>query len=260
MNEMIKKPTAVELDDFTGYTGEIEGQDDARASGRVIQGSKIKFIDPRWLDPDEEDITGKVLTVIGLLRVVNKWDLNTNVPLVTQILAPGQKFPNFDKLNAECPQSEWGEKFGKMVGPWAGQQCLYFVDENLNRYTWPSPITTIGSAICIRELVDQVNLVRKFRGPNVYAMTERGHTDFPNSYKPRRRPHLLNVKDWIKLGPDQTGGPLPAPDKDPEIAPPTASSGSASPASSASSGGAPAGAQSVTPPTAKEITEDEILF
>ena len=51
MNEMVKKPTAVALDDFAGYTDEIEGQDDARASGRVIQSTRAGWTPTRRTSP-----------------------------------------------------------------------------------------------------------------------------------------------------------------------------------------------------------------
>src|SRR5262249_28465895 len=178
---------------------------------------------------------------------VKRWG-HEGKPLETRILLPGEKFPNFKKLNDDCPQSEWRMSFGKMVGPWSGQHCVYFVDKPLNLYTWPSPITTIGSAICVRELTDQIKLVRKFRGANVCPVTELGHTDFKTrGYGLLQRPYLLNIKGWVILGPNQTQGALPAPDSNPEIAPPVVE-------------GAPAGAQSVPEPTAKEVVDDEVKF
>jgi hypothetical protein len=245
MSNDVAKRTVVDLDGFNDFTRAVEGEEDLNMSSRVIQGIKIKFLDPRWLDVNETDITGRLLTAIGVLNVVNKWS-HDNKPLVTRILAPGEKFPNFKELNAECDQSEWLERFGKTVGPWQGQHCVYFVDEHLNRYTWPSPTSTIGSAICVSELADQIKLVRRFKGL-VYPVTELDHTEYPTGYGLKQRPYLLNIKKWVTLNPDQTGGPLPTPDSNPEVAPPT-------------TGGAPDGAKSVTPPTAKEVTGDEILF
>ena len=245
MNEIVKRQSIAELDGFADFVSEVEGEEE-RTSSLVIQGAKIKFLDPRWIDNAEQDITGKLLTAIGVRNVVNKWDLQENVPVETRTLAPGEKFPNFDKLNAECPQSEWGEKFGKIVGPWQGQHVVYFIDEHFNKYSWPVPITTIGSAIAVRELADHIAMVRKFKGPNVFAVVELGRVDFRTAFGLRQRPFLLNVKKWVVLGPDQTDA-LPAPDDDPKIAPSTTR-------------GAPAGAPTIASPTAKEVTGDEIEF
>jgi hypothetical protein len=240
-NELAKR-AVVDLDGFNNYTNEVEGEEDFGASGRVIQGIKISFLDPRWLDNDERDITGKLLTAIDVVNVVTKWG-HDNKPLEPpRILAPGERFPNFTELNAACNQSEWRERFGKVVGPWAGQHVIYFVDEHLNRYTWPSPITTVGSSICVREFIEQIKLVRKFRGL-VYPVCELGHTDWKTSFGLKQRPYLLNIKDWVILGPSQ----LPSSNSNPEIAPPA-------------TGGAPVGAQSVTPPTTEEELDDEVPF
>jgi hypothetical protein len=254
MNAIVKRQSIVDLDGFNDFTNEVEGQEEDRASSRVIIGAKIKFIFPpgSWLDTAENNITGKRLTVLGTRNVVNKWG-HDNMPIETHILAPGEKFPNFDERNAKCPQSEWREKFGRMVGPWEGQHVVYFIDELYNRYSWPSPITTIGSAICVRELAEQIKLVRKVkRVLNLFPVTELDCIDFPTSYGPRQRPHLLNIKDWVSLGEGDNRTSLPAPDSTLTI--------EAAPAAVTATPGVPAGAQRVGKPTAKEVTDDEIRF
>jgi len=250
MNAIVKRQTIVDLDGFNDFTNEVEGEEE-RAAGRVIQGDKIKFIDPRWVDQAGKDITGKLLTAIGVRNVVNKWG-HDNMPLETRILAPGEKFPNFDELNKECPKSEWRQRFGEEQGPWCGQHVVYFIDELYNKYSWPSPTTTVGSSICVREFVAQIAMVRKFKGEDVYAVTELGHVDFPTGYGLKQRPDLLKIKNWIRLRPDQAGDPLPAPDDKPAI--------DVTPTPASPAPGAPAVAERVTPPTAKEVTEDEIPF
>jgi hypothetical protein len=232
----------VELDSFNDFTNEVEGSEELNMSDRVIKGMKLKFLDPRWLDATGKDITGTLLTAIEVVNVVNKWG-HDNKPLVVRVLAPGVRFPNFAELNAECDKSEWREKFGKLQGPWSGQHCIYFIDDLYNRYTWPSPTTTIGSSVAVREFADQVKLVRRLRGANVYPVVKLGHTDWPTGYGLKQRPYLLGIKRWVKLGPDQTQRALPAPEEIVEIA-----------------GGAPADAESVTTPTAAEEIDDEIQY
>jgi hypothetical protein len=245
MSNAVVKKSVQELDGFNDFTSEVEGDENINVSSKVIQGTKIKFIDPRWL-AGEKDITGKMLTAIGVLNVVNKWGPDDRPLEPPRILAPGERFPNFGALNAQCDRSEWRERFGKMTGPYSGQHCVYFVDENLNRFTWPSPLTTIGSAIAVSELVDQIKLVRRFRGLNAYPVVELGHTNYPTGYGLKQRPHLLKIREWVELGFSQAAE-LPAPDSNstPEIS---------------KTGGAPAGAQSVTPVTLAEEADDEIPF
>jgi hypothetical protein len=229
-----RQKTVIELDGFDDFTSQTEGEDDSRASARVIQGTKLKFIDPRWLR-ETADITGLLLTVVGERNVVNLWGHDDN-PIETRILAPGEKWPDFKKLNDACDRSMWREKFGKLTGPWSGQHVLYFVDENWNRFTWPSPITTIGSSICVNNLMDDIKIARKFRGANVYAVAELSHANFNTGFGLRQRPALI-VKRWVTFGPDRGVGALPAPDA------PMLNSSQSSPAPQ----GTPAGAQPVAP-------------
>ena len=251
-NEMTTatKKTVPELDGFNAFTNEVEGDDNINTGSSIIQGTKLKYLDPCWWI-GEQKVTGTLLTAVNVLNVVTKWGHDKN-PLQTRILAPGERFPDFEKLNADCPQSEWRVSFGKKVGPWSGQHCLYLIDEHFNCYTWASPITTVGSAIAVRELVDQIKRVRRYRDrDNVYPVVELSHTHFPNGYKPdSERPHLL-IKRWVTLGANRTADVLP---------PPTTAalpnSGSAS--APAATQGAPADAQPVAPVTLKEETQDEI--
>jgi hypothetical protein len=262
--------SVIELDGLSGGYLDDTGQgDEDRVSNRVIQGGKIKFKDPNWY-LDGEVITGRLLTIIAMRKVMNKWTAD-NKCLETQILLPSDPFPDFKKLNAACPQSEWFERFGKWVGPYQGQRAVYFIDEHYNRYTWassgprvelPGPRTelhlakiedTIGSAICCREIMDQIALVRRHRGPDVYPVTPLGHCDFPTGYGPKQRPDLLKIKEWISLNPGRIDS-LPTKDVTP-VAEITSQDSSAT-----ETGGAPADAQPVTPPTAKEVTGDEILY
>src|SRR5262249_16906969 len=155
-------------------------------------------------------------------------------------------------LNAACPQSEWFEKFGKVVGPYQGQRAFYFIDADYNRYTWASPVDTIGSTICFRETMGQIELVRKYKGPDAYPVVELGHCDYPTGYGLKQRPYLLGKMKWVRLNPGRVES-LPAADAAP-VAEITSQD------SSAKAGGAPADAQPVTKPSAKEVTGDEILY
>jgi len=250
------KETVLELDGFNAFTNEIEGDDNVNTGSSIIQGTKLKFLDPHWLI-EGQTVTGMLLTAINVRNVVTKWS-HDNKPLETQILAPGEKFPDFEKRNAECPQSEWRMSFGKKVGPWSGQHCLYLLDEQFICYTWASPITTIGSAIAVSELVNQIRRVRRFRGENVYAVVELSHTHFPNAYKPDRERPYLRVDSWVRLGADRMANVLPPPTT--AALPDSGSAPAASGSAPAATQGAPADAQSVAPVTLKEEMQDESRF
>src|SRR5262245_10474472 len=228
----------VDLNGFSDFTNESEGgSDDVNTAPGVIQGTRIKFIDPRWLI-DGQDVTGMLLTIIGVRNVVTEWGQN-NKPITTNILPPGQKFPDFKKLNEKEPQSKWRMAFGQLRGPWEGQHCLYMIDDNYNRYTWASPITTIGSAIAVDEIVRHINTVRKFRGPDAFVVAELSHTHFPNRYKADRERPFFVGKRVVTLNFDRAGD-LPAADTPLPML-------SDDPVASSRQQGAPADAQTVEP-------------
>ena len=95
--------------------------------------------------------------------------------------------------------------------------------------------------------MDQIRLVRKMKGGNVYPVVALGHTDFPLKKRGivKQRPHLLPFVKLVALGSSQVGE-LPSNDTL-EIASPAA-------------GGAPVDAEPVNMPTAKEVINDEIKY
>src|SRR6516225_4726182 len=91
-NRMTKKQAVFDLDGFSGFTNEVEGDDNFNSGSSIIQGAKPKFLDPCWRI-EEQNVTGKLLTAVKVLNVVTKWG-HDNKPLETRILAPGERFPN----------------------------------------------------------------------------------------------------------------------------------------------------------------------
>jgi hypothetical protein len=235
-------------------------------------GRKLKYTtDYRWVDPNDDEV--KIpLIAIDVLDRVQKWPGHGQAPVETRTLAPGENFPDFKKLNSEVPDDEWFDSFGKRVGPWQGEHVVLFFDpDTMVGYWWPSPITTVGSSICVRELRRQVKLMRKFRGALVYPRVELSHTHMPTQYSPdgRERPHLIN-KGWVTFG--SNTGMLPAPDPALNAPPSTGPTSAAEPAPSSTGAGdgasaaapKPASAQlkmeSVAPVSRAEEMNDEIKF
>jgi len=233
------RKSVVDLDGFSGFTDEAEGADDViDTSSRVIIGQKLKFNDPRWLIGDV-DVSGTLLTAFDVRRVVNKWSVDGK-PLVTQILPPGEPWPDFKKLNEECPRSEWRPYYNGERGPWSGQNCLYLADENWTRYTWPSSLYTAGACVCVCELVDHIKFYRQRRGEGACPVVKLSHTLFSKTYKRNRAD--LPVQRWIMVGAERQE--LPAADT----------------AVLASNTGAPADAQTIEPITLAEEMDDKVKF
>src|SRR5215831_20031898 len=99
----MSKKTVLELDGFNDFTDEVEGDDGINTGSSVIQGKKLKFLDPDWWIEGKK-VTGLRLTAIDVRNVVTKWGPN-NKPLVTQILAPGEKFPTLTSLMPTAPRA-----------------------------------------------------------------------------------------------------------------------------------------------------------
>jgi len=145
MSNEVTKPSTQELDGFGGFTDEVEGGEGQSRLGANLLGLKLKYLDPIWTDPDEQEVK-TLLVVHDIQRKVQKW-LDDTRPIETIMLAPKQPWPDIEAMNKVCPETEWREKFGKLQGPWQGEHVvLLFNPDTMVRYWWPSPITTIGSA------------------------------------------------------------------------------------------------------------------
>src|SRR5215831_14528142 len=137
-NSVTQKP-AIQLDGFAGYTytpptitsgGGAEG-----SSGRALADLKLKFTnEARWIDQEGADVRARQI-VFDLVRRVQKWPGDGGAPLETITLKPNEPWPDIAALNENC-RDEWYEKFGKMVGPWAGEHVvlLFNPDNILLRY------------------------------------------------------------------------------------------------------------------------------
>jgi hypothetical protein len=127
----------------------------------------------------------------------------------------------------------------------------------MQKYSWPT--STIGGHICVSDLVEKTKLMRRFRGQRVYAVVKLNSTLMSKKYN-RQRPDLL-VQRWVTLDgssalptaetPSITGPATPPADSTPTPA------AAAKPASTKEALDQ-FGLRTVTPPSAKEVTGDEI--
>jgi hypothetical protein len=226
---------APRVDGFAGFEDEVEGASQPESRG-VIRGTCVKFTnEATWVTSDDEELPAELeLIVVDIGRVVQRW--KDGQPIETIVLAPGQKYPDVNALNEAVPKDEWAEgPDGKPRGPWQAQFIVYLLNgATMDRYTYPTGTT--GGAIAIRDLVDRVTWMRRFRGQHVYPLVALRDVFMPTRFGGRQRPHF-NIKRWVKLGDDGTA--LPAAET-PLLT--------------------DQGAQEVKAPTAKEATGDEIRF
>jgi hypothetical protein len=195
-------------DGFDGFEDGVEG-DDQQERTSVIQGTLVRFTnDFVWMTNDDDELPSTLeLIGIDVLRVVQKWGVDGKPAGAATVLAPGQRFPNVEKMNEEAPRSEWVEKFGKMVGPYQRQHVCYLLDPaTLNRFTFPTSST--GGTIAVSELVDRVKWMRRFRGAHIYPVVTLAAKHMNTAYGGRERPHFI-IKRWVNL--DDSGNLLSPP-------------------------------------------------
>jgi hypothetical protein len=189
-------PAADGFDDFDG---------DDQQFARVIQGEKWQFTNEgTWVNGDGKEIPPhREVVVVNTARVLQKWIDQAPVHGTTRFLAPGERTPDVDQLNEECPRSEWTEDFsGKPQGPWQLQNVVYMVElQTMQKFTFPT--RTVGGGICVGELKDAVRMMRQFRGPGIYPVVSPAAKHMNTRFGGRQRPHL-EIKRWISFGPDGT--------------------------------------------------------
>jgi hypothetical protein len=190
--------------------------------------------------PDSEEIdAAREFVAVDIIRVVQRW--HDAKPVETIILAPHQKFPDVAKMNDAVPREEWVEgPDGHPRGPWQAQHITYLLDPiTMDRFTFPTGTT--GGTIATRDLTDKVKWMRRFRGANIFAVVCLRDVFMNTRFGGRQRPHF-EVQRWVRLG--DGGEPLAVTGPTPVTDPSTAALED----------------KSVAPPSAKEVTGDEVRF
>src|SRR5215472_5136603 len=177
-NDVKKKPEdeLCNVDGFDGFTDEAESEDqdqDQFVGGRVIQGTRIDFTnEATWVDVAKDELPSNLeLIIADIARVVQKWGKDNMPSEPPIILAPNQKYPDIKAMNEKCPKTEWRERFGKLEGPYQAQKIVYLWNPvTMNKYSWPT--STTGGHICIAELVEKIQMMRRFKKQRVYAVVK----------------------------------------------------------------------------------------
>jgi hypothetical protein len=267
-NDVMKKPEneICNLDGFSGFTDEAEGEDqDQFASVRVIQGTRINFTnEATWVDIAKQQLPDNLeLIVHDIARVVQKWGKDNMPNADPIILAPNQKWPDLKAMNEKCPKTEWRMRFNNLVGPYEAQYIVYMWDPvKMKKYSWPT--STKGGRVCVAEFVEKIQWMRATKkNQHIFAVVKLGSQMWSKQYN-RRRPDLIG-QYWIER--DEDGALTPLTSTTPAIIGPTTTTPADSKTAAASIPTDPKkvvaeqlGMRTVTPPTAKEATGDEIPF
>jgi hypothetical protein len=242
-NEVTKQTPP--LDGFAGFEDAIEGEDQPRGP---LQGTRrVKFDDATWATADGEEITpDREFIVANIVRVVQK--IIDKKAVETRVLEPGEKFPNFKKLNEAAPREEWGEDFnGNPRGPWIGREIVLMLDPiSMDRFAFSAYLNTIGSVLAVRDLAQRTNDMRNFRGAHVNPVITCSDVFLPTKYGGRQRPHF-KIPRWVPFGGDGKTQAL-LPPTSPTLPPADAQAGQAS----------SDGLHTVEPPSVAETLDDSI--
>jgi hypothetical protein len=196
------------LDGFSsGYSDPSSSGDDSGGGG-FGDSLKLKFTNEAlWVDPDENEVQAPLIT-LNVVNRVQKWSGSGGPPLETITLKHGEPWPDIGALNTACPEDEWYTKFGKLVGPWAGEHVVLFADlDTMASYWWPSPTGNIGACRAIRTLIGQTQRKRALlQQPLIFPVVKLSHTFMPTQYGGRERPDLI-VQKWVTFGGGQSAVP-----------------------------------------------------
>jgi hypothetical protein len=185
-------------DNFRHYDPTVQGADgDDSRSGTSLK-ERLKYTnEATWEDTNGTDFTGKHLLAVDVRRTEVKW--GDGVPVEVIELGPGERYRDLDAVNEATDRSEWREgPDGKLQGPWQRQHVLELIDiATMAAYSWPT--STVGGSIAIRELIERIQRMRRFRGENVYPAVELTHKHMKTRFGGRERPHL-EVCGWYRVG------------------------------------------------------------
>jgi hypothetical protein len=269
MSSNVTVQQARSLDEFADWTDEVESRDD-EISQRAIVGQSVSFgNDGKFRLRDKTELT-KPLIVANCRRVLTKWGKEKR-PVETVFLKAGEKIPDLEKRNAETPRSEWIEGFNhEPKGPWQAQHVVYMVDPvSIDQYTYPT--ATVGGGIAVRELIDRILWMRRFKGNAVYPIVQltTRSMSIQRGTATRPRPHF-EIVNWTKFETDEANV-IPANDtRQLPLQPPAETVADVVEVRAPTATVAPnnakkmqevlaaIGGENVEPPTLKEETKDEI--
>jgi hypothetical protein len=194
-----------------------------------------------------------------------QWGLDGKPVKPPHILGPDELYQSEEELNAKIPKKDWvaGFREGELRGPIQNQNVMVFGDlTTMDRYVWPSPVSTIGSAIAVSELSKRVKRMRQYRGERVFAVVKLTECIFPTNFGKRQRPYF-EILDFVKptdrglVKIDTTALPSPTSSTP---ATPTTPAAPTTPTAPATSAQAIPPWESVSEPTLKEELRDEIQY
>jgi hypothetical protein len=214
----LKNSTALATtgDGFDGYSDRVEGDESPQPQG-LIRGSLLKFSNTaEWETRDDVLGPDTKMIVTDIIRAVLKWGARKGPPEQTIVVPPGQPFPDVEAVNEAIPKDQWRQGPSGLQGPWQAQQAVVLLDpQSMETFTFAT--STVGGFIAVRDLVDKVKTMRRYRGP-VSPIVTLGDAPMRTRFGERRRPHF-NIVDWVHMTSSEEApqAALPAPSPDTSV-------------------------------------------
>jgi hypothetical protein len=115
----------------------------------------------------------------------------------------GAPEPDLKALNAGVPQELWPMAFGKQVPPYRVQRvCEFFDLSSMDTLSWPVYVGVAGASIAVDEVRKRINMIRRLRGEELFAVVKLNHRPFTNTFNPKLERPWLEIAGWARLGPN----------------------------------------------------------
>jgi hypothetical protein len=187
--------TPVSHETHDGFDSPDEGGSDS-----ILKGEKLKFTrGATWIDRSETVIDPKREFIVAeVKKVIQKWIPDVERPETTE-LGPDEFFPDIEKMNAEAPQSEWREVFGKSEGPYQKAYVVYLFDpRTMEAFTFIT--ATKGGFRATDELKGKVRRARELKGTNRFALVTLGDSIMPSRLYGEIPCPDFKIIDFVPLG------------------------------------------------------------
>jgi hypothetical protein len=150
----------------------------------------VKYNEPKWLHNGIELPPNEEYIIRSIGRSLLKWPVDKTQAPYREAIPDGEPFPDVDKLNKEEPHENWvKDPNGNEKGPWDIERQVELLNRTLDKFTYLT--STQGGATCVDQIVDKVNSLREFYGNNnICPVVKLSNTFMPTRYGGQQRPHF----------------------------------------------------------------------
>ena len=160
--------------------------DDPSEGGTLI-GQIEKFAKGDWTTGGAPADLKRRLLAIDTLHCLRRWQ---NKSVIAEIHE--RPLPKIDDLNDAIPENEWEmDQNGKPRPPWEHTHAVYLWDLDTGKKS-TFLTSTVGGAIAVSDLKEQVRSMRRLRGELIYPQVELGSTPMKTKHGMGQEARLQN--------------------------------------------------------------------